>query len=307
MGENSNIEWTHHTLNLWVGCHKVAPECEHCYASMSTTARVDRAHGSELWGKDANRHITTPGTINKVFRWNKDAAAAGERRRVFVNSLSDVLEDRRDLDERRGWLWEVVEQCQALDFLLLSKRPGNFATLTPARWRGGWPRNLWAGTSAGTNRSANKFIRALRRSAAPAAVRFVSGEPLLEDVDYTPDLIRGIVDGESNIDWIILGGESHQPTMPARSCNLRHLWRAIEDARGCQIPTFVKQLGDNVVAPNDFLDDEDFDAGDVPIADDYEPTHQGEVAPLVFKADKAGDPAEWPTWARVREMPELRP
>lgn len=193
MGEMSKIQWTHHTLNPWIGCTKVAAECEKCYAADSYFTSVKRAQGVELWGPRGQRHMTK--TLKEALKWNRKARDAGERHRVFCASLADVLEDRRDLDARRAELWDIIDECQDLDWLLLSKRPENFATRTPDRWRalGQTPLNVWAGTSAGTQKTADDFIPKLLEAAPWAVVRFVSCEPMLEPVDlrsYMPQECR---------------------------------------------------------------------------------------------------------------------
>src|SRR5690349_7465213 len=121
MGAETQIEWCHHTFNPWIGCTKVDPLCDHCYASVETFPRVQRGKGRELWGADADRHVTSAANWRLPLRWNREAREAGERRRVFCASLADVCEDRRDLDVPREWLWSLVRLCESLDFMFLTK------------------------------------------------------------------------------------------------------------------------------------------------------------------------------------------
>lgn len=246
MGEETKIQWCDHTLNVWIGCTKVAAECENCYASVNTFTRFQRSKGRELWGPRGARHIVADATVNKVYAWNKAAIAAGDRRRVFCSSLSDVLEDRRDLDAPRARLWRMVEECQGLDFLLLTKRPANFATLTPESWRtGAWPANAWAGTSAGCRKTAADAVPKLLAAAVPAPVRFVSYEPALEAVDFAPWL-----SGQTRLDWIIIGGESGPRSRPF---DLAWGRTVLAQCRAAGSSPFFKQTGEQPRGPENEL------------------------------------------------------
>lgn len=91
MGANSKIEWTHHTFNPWIGCSKVSPGCANCYAE----EMMDKRYGKAQWGPIGTRRRTSDTNWKKPLQWNKAAAAAGERHRVFCASLADVFEDFR--------------------------------------------------------------------------------------------------------------------------------------------------------------------------------------------------------------------
>lgn len=192
MVENSGIEWTDHTFNPWEGCQKVAPECDNCYAE----ARDARFTGGAHWGPKAPRRRTSPQNWNKPLRWQKDAAAFaaqhGRRQRVFCASLADVFDNAVDPTWRQD-LWNLIRACPDLDWLLLTKRPQNMAKMLPSDWCDGWP-HVWLGTSAGTQKTADQNIPHLL--ATPAAVRFVSCEPLLGPVDLEPWLAWPEVGGE---------------------------------------------------------------------------------------------------------------
>src|SRR5688572_19892666 len=108
MGENTAIEWATHTFNPWIGCTKISPECARCYAHDETFVRVQRAGGRELWGPTADRHVTSNANWRQPLTWDRAAAAAGERARVFCASLSDVGEYRPDLVEPRARLCELI-------------------------------------------------------------------------------------------------------------------------------------------------------------------------------------------------------
>lgn len=192
MGKNSRIEWTHHTFNPWWGCQKVSPACKHCYAE-AWAKRV----GAAVWGARAGRRFFGDAHWSQPARWNAEAIATGERRRVFCASMADIFENRRDLDAARARLWPVIEATPHLDWLLLTKRPEHAAQLAP--WGRDWPANVWLGTTVETQLWADRRLPHL--TAVPAQVRFVSCEPLLGPLDLSEWL------GKS-LGWVIAGGES---------------------------------------------------------------------------------------------------
>ena len=179
--DNSKIEWTDHTFNPWEGCQKVAPECDNCYAE----ARDQRFTGGIHWGPKAPRRRTSAQNWNKPRKWHRNAAAFfaehGRRQRVFCASLADVFDNAVD-PQWRADLFDLIRECDGLDWLLLTKRPQNISKMLPGDWGDGWP-HVWLGTSVGTQKTADQNIPHLLR--APAAVRFVSAEPLLGPVDLT--------------------------------------------------------------------------------------------------------------------------
>jgi protein gp37 len=207
MGADTKIEWTHHTFNPWIGCVKIDPLCDNCYASNETYTRVQRGKGRELWGADAHRHVTSASNWRLPLRWNRDAAALGMKDRVFCASLADVFEDRRDLNAPREWLWELIRRCGSLEFMLLTKRPQNIAHLLPADVLP----LVWLGVSAGT-RAGLKRVEILMRH--KPLRRFVSAEPLLEDLHFDPGGYLYQDDESEPIDLLIVGGESGHGARP---------------------------------------------------------------------------------------------
>lgn len=288
MGFLSKIQWCHHTLNLWIGCWKISEACKFCYAEVETYPRVQRAAGRELWGKDAARHLTAPSTIEQVERWNRAAAAAGERHRVFVNSLSDFFEDRPEVAGRRVTGWRIFRECTHLDFLLLTKRPENIARLLPPDWGDGYP-NVWIGCTVENQARADERIPHLFR--VPAAVRFLSCEPLLERVDLSAylvdDLHRMGRAPRMEIDWVIVGGESGHG---AREFNLDWARKIVRQCRDAGVAVHVKQLGANPYP------------GRIPVPEAGPHAYTLELVRL--KNKKGGDWNEWPEDLRVREYPE---
>jgi len=209
VAKNSSIEWTHHTFNPWWGCAKVSDACKHCYAE-TWAKRV----GSDVWGPESARRFFGDAHWKNPLKWNEEAARVGMRQRVFCASMADVFEDRRDLDPWRERLWALIEATPHLDWLLLTKRPECIGDLAP--WQMQWPKNIWLGTTAETQRWAEARIPLLVQY--PAAVRFVSCEPLLGPLD-----LRAWMRGAS-LHWVIAGGESGfhaRPMNPAWAQALR--------------------------------------------------------------------------------------
>lgn len=189
MGKDTAIAWTDHTFNPWWGCAKVSEGCSRCYAE-SFDKRVGGAH----WGVSAPRRFFGVKHWAEPLRWHVEAVREGRRARVFCASMADVFEDRPDLDHERTRLWSLIRDTPGLDWLLLTKRPENIARLLPALWGEGWP-NVWLGT---TVEHADTMGRLDHLRDVPAAVRFVSAEPLIGPWSRNLD----------GIDWVIVGGES---------------------------------------------------------------------------------------------------
>lgn len=215
MAENSNIEWTDHTFNPWIGCQKVSPGCDHCYAE----ARDRRFTGGALWGPHAPRRRTSQANWRAPLRWNRAAAKAGKRARVFCASLADVFDNHASIQQEwRDDLWTLIYRTPHLDWLLLTKRPQNIARyMPPAVENGGiWP-NVWLGTTVENQTEADRRIPHLL--AVPARVRFLSCEPLLGPVDLRPYLGAKFLHqryglGAGALSWVICGGESGPGARP---------------------------------------------------------------------------------------------
>ncbi|UQA57096.1 DUF5131 family protein [Polyangium aurulentum] len=197
MGKGSGIEWTDHTFNPWWGCTKVSQACKNCYAEAQAT-RWKHA----IWGPNAGRRFFGDKHWNEPLAWNRDAAREGQRKRVFCASMADVFEDREDLVPQRERLWKLIAETPWLDWLLLTKRPENVASMVP--WGENWPSNVWLGTTVENAEMAEQRLPELIKH--PAVVRFLSCEPLLGEVDLTPWI--------SEIDWVIVGGEAGPKARP---------------------------------------------------------------------------------------------
>ena len=225
MGKNSKIEWTHHTFNPWWGCTRVSAACKHCYAE-SWAKRV----GKKIWGPKAPRRFFGDAHWSEPLKWNREAMKGGDRARVFCASMADVFEARSDLDPWRERLWTLIEQTPHLDWLLLTKRPERVLKTVP--WDSAWPKNVWVGTTVEDQESAEERLPHLAR--VPAAVRFISAEPLLSELRIERWL-------GSSIDWVITGGESGPHARPSSPSWFRNLMIQCMQA---DVPFHFKQRGD---------------------------------------------------------------
>lgn len=261
MGTNSKIEWTSHTFNPWRGCTKVSAGCTHCYAEVMSK-RNPAVLG--VWGRHGARAVAAESYWRLPLAWNKAAARAGERRRVFCASLADVFEGEDTMpaeswplvQQARARLFELIGSTIHLDWLLLTKRPENILRMLPGNWGGNTLLNMWIGTSVENQAAADERIPHLLR--VPARVRFLSMEPLLGAVDLSrwlanvpdlpPNLPSDVVWGLSapinlGLHWIIVGGESGPNARP-----MHPDWaRALRDqAQAAGASFFFKQWGEDI-------------------------------------------------------------
>ena len=342
MAQASSIEWTDTTWNCVVGCRRVSPGCEHCYAETMAgrLARMGQSRYLDVVKLDEKGRPR--GRWNGTFREVPEVLAAplGWRkpRRVFVNSMSDLFGEGVS-DEWIAAVFGVMAACPQHTFQILTKRPermaawfewaerhpymdgspdgGPIAALAkaicetnaplPDRTFGGdgdegvaisraldvdWPLpNVWIGTSVENQEAADERIPHLLR--VPAAVRFLSVEPLLGPVNLVcfDGAIEWVGAGgerggrvesnmQGNVDWVIVGGESGHG---ARPCDLAWIRSIVAQCKAAGVAVFVKQVGARPVMQ-----------------------HPMEIGALVDArcADrKGGDMAEWPEDLRVRELP----
>jgi protein gp37 len=228
MGKNSSIEWTDHTFNPWWGCAKVSPACQNCYAE-----HWAKRTGHQVWGKGKGRRFFADRHWNEPHDWNAAAAKTKTRRRVFCASMADVFEDYQTLNIWRERLWVLINVTPWLDWLLLTKRPENISRMAP--WGEMWPKNIWLGTTVENADCAEKRLPLLLKH--PAAVRFLSCEPLLGPIDLRPWFNSNTL---YPIDWVIAGGESGpgaRATHPDWASGLLH------QCREAAVPFHFKQWG----------------------------------------------------------------
>lgn len=254
MGTDSKIEWTHHTWNPWRGCeHVIMGEdgaelpyldserlpsgCDHCYAE-ALSLRNPAVLGT--WGPRGRRAVAAEAYWNLPIKWDREAKAAGERRRVFALSLGDWLEDRPELEEPRARMAAVIQATPNLDYLLLTKRPENAQELASEAFgwdvrKHGMPPNVWPGASVEHQAAAE--LRIPRLLKIPSAVHFLSVEPLLGPVD----LLRWVHPWGSAIKWVIVGGESGPHARPMHPNWARSIR---EQCRDAGVAFFFKQWGE---------------------------------------------------------------
>ena len=224
----SDIEWTDATWNPITGCSMVSPGCTNCYA-MRMAARLQAMDHPAYRGvtrKTGNRHVWTGkvrinrSALNVPLRWRRS-------RMIFVNSMSDLFQDDVPFDfiER---VWAVMAKAHWHTFQVLTKRPDRMREFLQAVSCHRVLPNVWIGTSV-ENADYVDRINTLRQ--APAAVRFVSFEPLLGSVGG-PDL--------SGIHWAIVGGESGPKARP-----IEHDWvdEIVETCQASGVAFFFKQWG----------------------------------------------------------------
>lgn len=312
MAEHSAISWTKSTFNPWIGCTRVGPGCDHCYAAVSSPARTMNIQ----WGAGNDRHRTSRHNWNQPLRWNRqapDTEFAGIKGfwPVFCASLADVF-DNEVPTEWRDDLWALIAATPNLTWLLVTKRIGNVQNMLPP---GGLPRNVWLLITVVNQDEADRDIPKLLR--IDATIRGISYEPALGPVNFTKvrrfqdqschreyiDALAGrfwtdyegmgikpdrfgypgvpFSGGERGLDWVIVGGESDQGGARARPFVCGWGKDVVQQCYAADVAVFVKQLGSNAT------------------------NREGEPHPLI---DRAGaDLAEWPAALQVQEFPLVFP
>jgi protein gp37 len=284
MSDRSAIEWTDATWNPVVGCDKVSEGCEHCYA-IRDGARLQHlpAYADTIAdGEWTGLVRCLPERLDQPLRWRKP-------RRVFVNSMSDLFHP----DVPDGFIarvFAVMAEAPQHTFQVLTKRPGRMASLLgradfpklvdkaacefpdlgyPLRedgWHGEWPLpNAWMGTSVESQKWAD--VRVPKLLETPAAVRFLSCEPLLGAIDLSRShpgfpyigSMGGDLFQRSHIDWVIVGGESGPDARP-----MHPDWaRALRDqCQAAGVAYLHKQNGEWAPVGPLYTQDEDENATD---------------------------------------------
>lgn len=296
MSANSKIEWCDHTFNPWIGCTKVSPGCVNCYAEGESKRRgwaqwgkgKERHRTSENYWKQPLRwnssglvcvECGTP-IANSGVAIDCECGQAGalghmRRPRVFCASLADWLDDEGPVE----WLADLLALIHAtpnLDWLLLTKRPKNWEMRLRLaadsisenklgrkedwKWIRDWvceafaPSNVWLGVSVEDQQRADERIPLLIQ--IPAAVRFLSCEPLLGKIEFSNANNRSDVlamlgkRALTGVDWVICGGESgprRRPMDPAWARSLR------DQCAGANVPFFMKQMDKKLPIPEDLM------------------------------------------------------
>jgi protein gp37 len=223
VADRSAIEWTEATWNPTTGCDRVSAGCDNCYAL--TLAKRLKAMGSSKYQNDGDPRTSGPGfavtvhadVLTAPLRWR-------EPRVVFVNSMSDLFHARVPVAFVHR-VFEVMLGTPRHTYQVLTKRASRLARLAPDL---PWPSNVWMGVSV---EDESQLRRVDRLRSVPAAVRFISAEPLLGPLDAI-DL--------AGIDWLIAGGESGPNARPVAEPWLRRLR---DSCLAAQVPFFFKQWG----------------------------------------------------------------
>ena len=239
MAENSTIEWTTHTFNPWVGCAKVSPACDFCYAE-NWAKRTGQA---TLW--DGDRRRTRYEQWRKVGKWDTLALVHGERPWVFCASLADVF-DNAVPDEWRADLWRLIKSTPHLRWQLLSKRIGNAERMLPPDWGPDYDHVGFMATIANqeeADRDLGKLTDLKRRHRVSWIG--ISYEPALGPLLLQHrELIGGVVRnwlGDGGLDWVVAGGESGPRARPPH----QDWFRSVRDqCTAAGTPFLFKQWGE---------------------------------------------------------------
>lgn len=334
MSQQTTIEWTDATWNPIRGCSRVSEGCRNCYAEKVATRFSGAGQPYEgliaKGGQWSGQIKLLPEKLGEPLRWNKP-------RRVFVNSMSDLFHESTP-DDFIDQIFAAMAVCPQHTFQILTKRPqrmlryltqkipskgwpsGTIRKL-PREWfvggcikghpmhqiaanksvswldraaqigvhmqhGSGWPlSNVWLGVSVEDQATADERIPLLLQT--PAAIRWISAEPLLDQIDIKSHLppedndeVR-LLNGHcvDPLDWVVVGGESGPGARPFEISWARGI---VEQCQSAGTPVFVKQLGSN-------------------------PYH-GDGAlklPVKLRDRKGGDPSEWPSDLRLRQMIEV--
>ena len=276
MSDKTGIQWTDATWNPVSGCSKVSPGCKNCYAERDWS-RLSKNPKSPYFGRAFTDVKCHPERLEQPLRWRRP-------RRIFVNSMSDLFHEDVPLE----FIQRVFNTMWAANwhtYQILTKRPQRMREILEPGVT--CLKNVWLGVSVENPEQYES--RASISIHTPAAVRFLSMEPLIEAVIsqqghqslYSiPTAVietvgsNGRTDYPTKIDWVIAGGESGPH---ARPCNVEWIRSIVRQCEASRVPVFVKQLGANP----DFRVHE-LDWGASPLFDRH-----------------GGDPAEWPEDLRV--------
>lgn len=276
MSTETGIGWTDSTFNPWMGCSKVSPACDHCFAQTLVEGRFKRAE----WGPGKPRVRTSATNWKLPLQWEREHEAFyrehGRNRRVFCASLADVFDNEVD-PAWRADLFRLIAATPHLTWQLLTKRIGNAAKMifeahADAVFNhsaSAWPwANVWLGATICNQQEADRDIPKLL--SVPAAKRFLSIEPMLGAIDLTDvrEAIgtrgrvchRNTIEAKNanpahaelvaalgpdypyeRIDWVIAGGESGPHARPSHPDWFRSLR---DQCAAAGVPFFFKQWGE---------------------------------------------------------------
>lgn len=214
MRGKSHIEWTESTWNPVTGCSKVSAGCKNCYAERMA-ARL-QAMGNPRYA-DGFKVTLHPDLVEAPKSWKTP-------RKIFVNSMSDLFHEKVPLAFIKK-VFATMRECPQHTFQVLTKRSARLAELSTQL---DWAPNVWMGVSVEDNKAVYRIEDLLK---VPAAVRFLSCEPLIGPCDNMP------LDG---IDWVIVGGESGPGSRPMKIDWVRSIYKQCRTAKAA---FFFKQWG----------------------------------------------------------------
>lgn len=232
MAQNSKIEWTDHTVNLWWGCTKVHAGCDNCYAET-----LANRFGTE-WGEGVKRK-RIKSAFKDLNKYQKQAEKEGKKVKVFVGSMMDIFEKSKSLsnpslldrntEQIRDELFGRIDclEYPNLIFLMLTKRPSNINKFITESWKEWPPENVYFGWSPVDQKTYDTYIRQMYNFKGKT---FLSIEPQLGHIDLHST--RGI-------NWIIQGGESGPNKRPFK---LEWADSMREQCKALNIPYFFKQI-----------------------------------------------------------------
>ena len=254
---NTKIQWSDSTVNFWTGCQKVSEGCKYCYMY----------RGKERNGED-------PSIVQRVGNSSFTAPLYWEEpRKIFTCSYSDFFIS--DGDQWRDEAWAVIRETPQHSWQILTKRPERISECLPADWGQYGYSNTWLGVSI-ANENEKHRLGTLQRIKSPESrfLTFLSIEPLISPVDFL-NCDEKLRKDFSNINWVIIGGESGNSygKYRYRECQLEWIEGIVEQCKEFEIPVFVKQLG----------------------------THLAKQ--MVLKDWVGGEPMEWPENLKIRQFP----
>lgn len=251
MGDNTGIGWTDSTFNPWIGCFKVGPGCDTCYAE----AWDKRYNGGEHWGQGAPRRRTSIHNWNNPRRWNRKAdeffAQHGRKRRVFCASLADVFDNEVNPIWRQD-LWFLIEETPNLEYQICTKRVSNIPKMLPEDWGHGENyRHVGFLITCVNQEEAGRDIPRLMKLKERFGFAWIG-------ISYEPALGRIVwphkwFEGPGRIDWIICGGESSQGGVEGRDDDPSWYRGTLTACRLSNTAFYMKQMARLAPIPEDLL------------------------------------------------------
>jgi len=236
MGRTTGIAWTDSTFNSWVGCTKVGPACDHCYAESVD----DRGFGGGHWGHGAPRRLLSEHARNEPYRWQKQAdkffAENGRNRRVFTLSMGDLFDN--EIDERwRSDHMATMEACDRLEWQVCTKRISNLPKMVSPVWETSWPQHVGVLVTIVTQAEADRDIPRLVDMKHRFGIPWIgiSYEPAQERVEF----FRWM--GNGGLDWIIFGGKSG-PKWNDRQFSIEWARHTAHECELYDVAFFMKQV-----------------------------------------------------------------